>query len=297
MQELVRDSSNECEIGVGAWNVQSGGFSHYDPELECPERIGLIKATLQDNVAAGFSTYMIIDAYRWPTLYKGNEGIASQFGFKHAGHSYLKDSTLKGDGENIATVLLSNEEVESVGPLDLGDRQGLRAVINVGGRCVQLFGAYLDHTSEQRRAGQVSAIVGAIVSEVRRSDKVDAIPTVVFADFNTSFPFITRENIRAKSYEMLLTHVLGRLPFLPKEQKGILREIRSPYALDELIEVGFVPTDVSATPTTSLRLLNYRIPLVGFDGIYVNKAVEVQESYVVRRSPSDHDMVLAKLAV
>ncbi len=293
MQEPVRDSCNEHEIGVGAWNVQSGGFSRYDPELESPERIDLIKDTLEENVAAGFSTYMIIDAYRWPTLYKGDEGIASQFGFKHAGHSYLEDSTLKGDGENIATVLLSNEQVESVGPLDLGGRQGLRAVINIGGRCVQLFGAYLDHTSEQRREGQVSAIV----SEVRRSDKVDAIPTIVFADFNTSFPFITRENMRAKSYEMLLTHVLGRLPFLPKAQKGILREIRSPYALDELIEVGFVPTDVSATPTTSLQFLNYRIPLVGFDGIYVNKAVEVQESYVVRRSPSDHDMVLAKLAV
>ena len=107
------------------------------------ERAGVKRATLLDTKAQGDS--LIEDR-------TNGQRIAKKFGFENAGYVRLNDERLKkiGRGGGEIIFLTQHTKIDSQ-PIDLGSRQALSTVIDIGKHGLHVGSAYLDDASEDMR--------------------------------------------------------------------------------------------------------------------------------------------------
>lgn len=278
--------THQSEIGIGTWNIKSGGFSSYNPSLPAPEREHAIQAVvnhLHDNNRV--DTLSLTDAHRWDQIYGGNQGIAAHLGYKEAHFTPLEDDRLSRDfGAGIGIVLATDQRIEQAKELDLSTRQGLGVILDIGSYGLQVANVYMDDLSEETRLTQLRAL---------QSELEPDMPTILIGDFNALRPTMRGASIRIRTKDMAvrsLAHTLSAHKPLGMTVRGMNQRQAVP-----LIEsFGFKDADsAQKRPTAPARL-----PIFGVDYIFHNEKVAVDEVTTVPiKYESDHLPLIARARV
>jgi endonuclease/exonuclease/phosphatase family metal-dependent hydrolase len=280
MAEILHD------ITMLSWNIKSGGFGSYDPNAAHPVRGTVINEYLmRQRIDHDVSAVTLLDAYRWDEVYGGEQGIARHLGYAAARFIRLGDPRLDaGNGAGIGIAFAANHPIQESNPMDLGERQGLRAILDVGKYGLQVASVYADDLSEDKRKRQINALLAGLEPDV---------PTVLVGDFN-----ILRPNMRGASSSTKLrnmgVHIMAKL--LPQGELGTtVREMNRREAYPLLAEADFQDADPYQRPTALGRLKCF-----GVDYAFHNSSVQIDNFEVLPiRGESDHNPIRfrARLAV
>lgn len=282
------------QLGLGTWNIESGGFAGYDPAIASPEREPLIRAMLQKCVGLGIDSMVIVDAHRWPNYYEGDDGIAKAFNFKHASATYLNDERLnQNHGQELAIAFLTNQPIAETDEIVLGNRSAHRAVLDVGTYGLQVIGIYLDDMSEAVRDQQV----GHLLHFIEGSSQGDnAVPTVIAGDLNLINPDFNRRNWPNRLRERAFLQFASRAARKPALRQAC-NEIRKGRAFKQFTTAGYVPTDHRGNLTYQRGNSAVQIPVLAVDYILTPSAVRTIASSTLPTHASDHRPVVARLAI
>jgi endonuclease/exonuclease/phosphatase family metal-dependent hydrolase len=272
MPEFSGTSSTDMMV----WNIKSGGFSTYDSSLEVPERGEQIQAFIEAQHAKGTETVGLTDAHRWDETYGGDEGIADHLGFRAARFVRLNDQRLNRTGmSGVGVAMATDHPIAESWELDLGTRQGLGAVLDIGADGLQVGTVYLDDLDEDIRSRQVSALFSGLKPD---------LPTVIWGDFNTLRPSLAYASLNVRARDVAVRALAMVLP--PKSELGqAVRGMNERRVFPLFKQHGFHDADVSRKrPTAPARL-----PLFGVDYAMHNDLVIIEEVNVLPvGSVSDH---------
>lgn len=160
---------------IGGWNIEKGGFTDYATELP-------LQSPKQDRIARviqslGADSIVISDAQGW-----GNPSVRAACLPKYNFTSFtpLNDDWLTSHNPeqcNLGVAFATNSPVAAQEIIDLGNRQGVSTILDIGAHGLRIAGVYLNHYSEDMRIEQAHALLSYL-------DKDDT-PTVVIGDLNT----------------------------------------------------------------------------------------------------------------
>src|SRR5687768_12766507 len=267
--------SHGNEIRMATWNIQSGGYSNYAPKDDEPVREQAIQQQVkrfrQEEDIQGIS---LIDTFGWRERYGHDRFIAHHLGFRAACLVSLDDDRLnRMYGESPSVVFATDAPVHEFRELDLGDRQGLDALLDLGKYGLQVASVYLDDMSEEARVSQVQALAEGLERD---------IPTILQGDFN-----MLRADMSGASLDTRLRNfgieVLARL--MPNNPLGLsIKGMNERRAISLLESKGFNDADPLKRPTAPARL-----PAFGIDYVFHDDSVRVDDLRLHRDdSVSDH---------
>ena len=267
-------------LNMMEWNVKAGGFDSNDPERNSPERqqdiLGVV--TLEHTVGA-MRAAVFSDASRWDTVYGGNLGIASHFGFQAARFTRLEDDRLTGaNGEGSGIAMLTDETIAHSDALDLGNRQGMGTVLDVGRHGLQIAGVYLDDLDEDLRKQQVKAMIAGLEADV---------PTVLTGDFNSLRSNLNGASVITKFGDMAVRVAARAVPrrlALGQSIAGMNRR----EVIDDIVAAGFSDADRLCRPTAPVYLPGFGIDYA-FSKATPSSGLEITDFSVhSARKASDH---------
>lgn len=268
------------------WNPKAGGFNSYQSTAVMPERDGKVMAFLHGaKQQHNLDTVIIPDAFRWQDIYEGEVGIARKLGYKTAYYVLMDDEKLSHDeGRHIGVAFATDKPVHATETIDLGTRQGLNAILDIGPGGVQISSVYLDHDDESRRLQQAKALV----THLRKND----IPTIIGGDLNGLQAVLSNASFGTRAKDELLRRVITRAPerLTPRVATALNQRQAVPY----LLANGYVNADPFSRPTCPSRL-----PMVEVDYLMHTADITASNTQVLRPGTSDHRAVVttAQLAV
>lgn len=159
---------------VASYNVLSGGFSDYSPEIPKPERLGELKEAIR-RINADFIG--LIDTYRWDEIYS-EEDLKRMFSYSNAFCINLNDERLKKKGHNNGITVLTNLKVNRFEAVSLGTRDAVRSDVQIGDAEYHIYAVYLDDLNEDARLNQARRLI-----EVAPTEK-----TIIMGDLNCIYP-------------------------------------------------------------------------------------------------------------
>lgn len=271
------------------WNIKSGGFSAYDPDLPAPEREHEIKSFIQQTRAHhDVTSTALVDTFRWSEVYGGDEGIARHLGFAAARFTLLNDERLMqgSGGQHIGVTLATDERIEDSWPLDLDTRQGLAAVLDIGNDGLQIATIYLDDLDEDKRLNQMMRALGS-KSNLRRD-----VPTVLAGDFNALRPNLKNANLPTRIKDMVVRG-LARASFAESLALKTIADMNRRTVVPYIQSMGYRDADALARPTFPAPL-----PAFGVDYVFHDNNVEIEQLEVMQPGKaSDHRALVAVISV
>ena len=263
---------------LASYNVMSGGFADYDPELPAPERLEALQqaiATIDADVIG------LVDTYRWDEIYTEQQ-IGQLFGYPYARCINLNDDRLRAIGHNNGLTLLSKYPFVSTSTLSLGTRDALRVTLDHESR-LDIVVLYLDDLDEDTRLAQVAALVPQLDPTT---------PTVIMGDFNT----FSRADGEADTNRLaaLMTKYTNVLQMINKTLFQTLSQMARAEVIDAIQRAGYQDASTLREPTAPTRLFHSWIlkPIVRIDYMLHNEGVRVTDFHVpsgdIFNKASDH---------
>ncbi|HEV2402617.1 MAG TPA: endonuclease/exonuclease/phosphatase family protein [Candidatus Saccharimonadales bacterium] len=258
------------------WNIQSGGFDDYDPEILHPTRgEAITKRIAEFREVSGISAVTLTDAYRWDDYYNGDSGIATHLGFREAHYVRLNDERLNRDnGAGIGIAFATDERVHTSKALDLETRQGLGVILDVGRYGLQIANVYLDYLDEGIRIRQVRALDAALESD---------IPTLAIGDFNGLRPNMRGASMWVRAKDLALralinptVQAVARACPNQRELATIFREMNRREIIRLMELLGYQDGDSTRKQPT----LPARFPMLGIDYVFRRGRVSVSDVIV-----------------
>lgn len=159
---------------IGMMNVRMGAFPTYSVEHEYPERLDLIQATV---AAMKAEVVCLVDTFRWREIFSAG-ALGELFDYPFVHQMSLNCEVVD---PRIGMTVFATEAVESCESVRIFDRDCLRLRLNVGGRQVVVYFAYLTNLSGVRREMQAVALLERVEAEPEG-------PVLVMGDLNTLRP-------------------------------------------------------------------------------------------------------------
>lgn len=214
--------------------------------------------------------------------------LARKLGFKSGGYVDLKDPRLEKIGRSGGIGFVTRHESSSQ-PIDLGDRQGLSTVIDVGKYGLHVVSAYFDDTDEDIRFSQAVALLSHL-------KKIDA-PTEINLEGNALRPNMRGASLvnRAKDLGVrVLTYALPLVPESFDHQPGwkhelywlgqVIPEMNRREAMRVFEMSGFTDGDPEKHPTAPAKF-----PIFGVDYVLSDEDIRIDNlSLVDPEGASDH---------
>ncbi|HEU5121528.1 MAG TPA: endonuclease/exonuclease/phosphatase family protein [Candidatus Saccharimonadales bacterium] len=203
----------ENTINILGWNVNQGGFDRrhianfrdMTPERETAIQQFIIQQQQEHRV----TTASLIDTYGWRERYGGDEGIAAHLGFRAAHFVELADSRIDNIlGPGAGLTFTTHHEIEESVALDLDNRQGIRSIIKLGGKTLQIATLYLDDMREDVRLHQLRAGLDGLEDE----------PTMLVGDFNALRPHFEGASLTTKAHDLSFRTLAFAVSCLPKQE-------------------------------------------------------------------------------
>jgi hypothetical protein len=198
------------------WNINGGGYDRrhvfdsgpIDPDSMIPEREAAIKAFIDQQRKDGIDSAALIDAYGWQQRYDSDSGIAQHLGFSAARFALLADDRIdRVLGPGAGLVFATDHSIEASGPIDLDNRQGLGAIINLGGRALQIATVYFDDMSEDVRLKQIRALLHNLEKE----------PTIIVGDLNSLRPDMHGASLSTRVHDIGFRTLAFSFAFIPSK--------------------------------------------------------------------------------
>jgi endonuclease/exonuclease/phosphatase family metal-dependent hydrolase len=260
-------------IDLLSWNIQQGGYDRRhvfdDTPLEedrLPERESAIKAILDQQRGDGVDTISLIDTYGWRQRYGDDEAIARHIGCRAATFVELGDTRVdRIYGPGAGSTFATDHAVDEVRPLDLDDRQGIRAIIAPDGMDeetrVQAAVLYLSDVDEEIRRMQLRAALHGLKKDM---------PAILTGDFNALRPDLEGASLRTKAQDLGFRALVFSLKILPNQEtidtimakidqqqlaakigyyRQSLIELNKRELVPEIESRGYVDADQRKTPT------------------------------------------------
>lgn len=259
-----------------SWNVGGSNDKRHPSQLSRAERdantarlkgvideAGVSRATLLDTKAQGDG--LVTDQMN-------GRRIAEQFGFKNAGYVRLNDERLKRIGRGSGEIIfLTQHEKTSSQPIDLGNRQALSTIIDIGKYGLHVVSAYLDDAHEDTRLSQMDALLSYV-------NGID-VPTEINIDTNSLRPDMSGARLRDKIKDALgvraAASTLPLVSYIP-DRPGIIHELHwMAQVLPEMNRrevmpkseaAGFTDADPRKRPTAPAKFPLYGVDYVLSDG-------------------------------
>lgn len=270
-----------------SWNVRKGGFRTYVPDeqylgVEDAVRSNAIARFVRSMHRNGVEAVSLSDAYRWDEVYEGEEGIAKHLGYQAARFVRLQDESLMKDmGAGIGIAFATDLPIAESKALDMGTRQGLGVILDIGNDGLQVANVYLDHANQARREAQIRALM---------HDLEPDMPTIITGDMNMLRPTVNGRVNTVKDFAV--GSLLGRV--LRGEGRKTVEELNKRTGIRLFHEAGYQDADALRTRATFPAVL----PLFGVDYAFTNSQVAVRELYVKAQVlASDHKAVIVDLSV
>ncbi len=249
---------------LAAWNIKAGGFTSYQAVETVPEREEAISdAVIELRSYYDVSTLSLTDAHHWGKVYGSDQGIADHLGFQEARFTHIDDARLnENDGAGIGLAVATDRQITRSGDLDLGTRQGLGVILNIGAYGLQLADVYLDDLSEQVRARQVRALFSELEPDM---------PTIINGDFNALRRDLENASLNTKVRDMMVRALALALP--KSTELGVTIKGMNERTVIPMIEAaGWRDADrAQCRPTAKTP----RPLLFGIDYAFHNRAVAV----------------------
>jgi endonuclease/exonuclease/phosphatase family metal-dependent hydrolase len=275
------------DIDILGLNTKAGGFHNYDPNAPTPERGLVLQQFLRRQRALGVDTMSLTDTYRWDEIYGGNAGIAQYLRMKTAHFVRLEDPRSKGKrGEGIGITCATMHEVQQSRALNLGTRQGLGLILDIGKYGLQIATVYLDFLDAERRYEQTRALFST------SSGLEKNVPTIIIGDLNTRRADMANASITNRLCQSGWDIITNLTP--PYTQKGkSIASLRDKRVVPFITSQGFRDADPLKRPTTPNRL-----PIMGLDYAFVNdQVVPTLFSVIPSRGASDHAAIRLQACV
>ena len=260
-----KQSIEQNQVEMLAWNIQSGGFLTYDPNSTNPERGPKIQraiSTIRNQHTT--NTICLTDAYRWDEVYGGDSGIATHIGTREARFIRLQDDRLdRKIGAGVGIAFGTNHTIESSRALDLDTRQGLGVILDVGKYGLQIANVYLDDMSEEVRINSIRALVNELEPDM---------PTILVGDFNALRPDMKGASFSNKAKNIAVKSLAIALS--KRSPLGIaVTEMNKRTAIPLIESYGFQDADsLKKMPTAPARL-----PIFGVDYVFSNGLVNISD--------------------
>lgn len=257
-------------INMISWNIWRGGFDSYDPTQAVPDReVAICNFIKHQHTALGVDTVFLSDAYLWAKRYGSNDEIARHLGYRNAIFMPLNDSRIEAIvGPGAGSVFATDHSVKEVRILDLGNRQGLGIILDVGLHGLQIANVYLDDLSEETRIKQTEALLAGLEKDM---------PTIITGDLNTLRPSMrsARFDVQVKDFCVrILTHLS------PKHSAFNRRQV-----IPIIEDSGFIDADRRLKRPTAPA----KFPAVGLDYVFHSKDLEIECLQVMPiHGESDH---------
>lgn len=268
-------------VRIASYNVLSGGFSDYSPELPTPERLGELKEAIK-RINADFIG--LIDTYRWDEIYSEDD-LKRMFGYTNAFCINLNDERLKQKGHNNGITVLTNLKVNRFENISLGLRDTIRSDVQIGSNEYHLFTVYLDDLTEDARLNQAKKLI-----ELTPAEK-----TILMGDFNCIYP----EDVR--QFQEYVKKFLEKNPAFKSRADfrtyfmTILEQISRAEVIPLLQSHGFMDArgNVQREPTAATSLSALKLgPILTIDHIFHTFDIKVGNFQVVKgpifERASDH---------
>jgi|GEM_PF-1863385 len=285
MQIMNTPASPIDTIELATWNIKAGGFEDYDPTLEVPNRSLEISTVIADMQADGVDTLLLTDTYRWDTTYRTNHGIARHLGFNEACFVGLNDARLTNPDypdAQIGITFATDHKIAQSDVLDLGTRNGLRTILDVGHYGLQIAGVYLDDMDEDVRSKQVTAMLYQLDPN---------LPTILAGDFNALRDDFTGSSLRTKAGNLAVRMAAALLPASSKLGQSI-RGMNERMVVPTILFADFVDGDPQKRPTAPAAM-----PAFGIDYIFGDGDLTAIENFEVLPAygASDHRPIRATI--
>ncbi len=286
------------ETTVLGWNVNQGGYDRrhiFDdgPVSAAPEREPETSRVITQQRNTGVDSVALIDTYGWRQRYGADQAIADHIGFRMAGFVDLGDDRIdRVLGPGAGLVFATNHTVDQLGPLDLGNRQGIKTILSLGSRALQIATLYLDDTSEAVRLAQMRAALSGL-------EKGE--PTLIIGDLNTLRPNLKGASIGMRAQDVGFRAIATCFGLVPKRAgaspkfkyyRQAISELNNRRVVPYLERHGFLDADCQKRPT--FRALGG----LGVDYAFHNSQVVADQFTVVPTTgASDHDAIRMKVSV
>ena len=270
-------------LSLLSWNVESGGFESYASDAE-PTR----QQAVQDFVHTvqethGVRAASLLDTHRWDDTFGSEEGIASYLGFAHARHTRLEDSRLDGNGQAIGVTFATDEKIAQSEVLDLGTRNALGTILDIGAHGLQVATVYLDDLHQERREDQIKELLEVIEKD---------IPTVLVGDFNMLRPSSKTDTLMQKSRDTAIRSMAKLL--LPSPKRTTIVGLNKRTGVEKLTKDGFIDADEQLKRPTALSWLH----IFGVDYVFHKDVESVGPLKVLpTQKVSDHSALVVDLKV
>lgn len=287
-----------------SWNVNQGGYDrrhvfddpHADPGAHIPEREAEIQDFLHHQRGDGVDTMALTDTYGWRARYGSDEAIAGHLGLARAAFIDLADDRITSIyGPGAGLTFATNHEAE-IQPLDLDNRQGVQAILNLDGDAIQVAHIYADDLSSEVRHRQVRAGLANLEPD---------LPTILTGDFNELRPSLENALPGIRLRNMGFRAVVFAITLLPRQEtldtiltkigqshhsatiqyyRQALTELNKRTLVPELERRGYQDADPKKRPTFK------KLGHLGLDYSFYNAKIQPNEFTVLATGQaSDHD--------
>jgi endonuclease/exonuclease/phosphatase family metal-dependent hydrolase len=299
-------------IDLLSWNVEQGGYDRrhvFDDtpteEERLPEREASIKAMLDEQRGDGVDTISLIDTYGWRQRYGDDEAIARHIGCRAATFVDLAETRVdRIYGPGAGSTFATDHPVDEISPLDLHDRQGIRAIIAPDGKDeearIQAAVLYLNDVDEEIRRTQLRAALHGLEK---------GMPAIITGDLNALRPSLEGASPMTRIHDLGFRAVVFSLKILPKQEtvdtimtkinqqqlaakvgyyRQALTELNKRELVPEIEGRGYSDADPLKEPTfRKLGGLGLSV-----DYIFHNSGVRMDNFQVVAANgASDHDAI------
>ncbi len=178
-------------------------------------------------------------------------------------------------GSNPGIAFATDKHIEHSWAMDLGTRQALGVVLDVGRYGLQIANVYLDDLKEDTRTAQVHALLNELMPDV---------PTILVGDFNGLRTDMRSASLRNKVGNMTVG-VLAKILPQGAELGDSIKEMDSRRIVPAILAAGYRDADEDKKRPTAPSVL----PVLGIDYVFHNDQVAVKDLQVLGHNPaSDH---------
>lgn len=295
-----------ASIDILSLNIEQGGYDRrhvFDnnptDEERVPEREAALKALIESQHSNGVDTAALIDTYGWRERYGTDEAIARHLGFRAAAFIELADDRVdRIYGPGAGSTFATDHPVDEIRPLDLDDRQGIRAIITPGGTPVQIAECYFTDIDESRRLIQLRAGLNGL----------EDLPTLFVGDLNSLRPDMKGAPLPVKLHDLGFRGIALAFGILPKQEtvESLMTKLNKSHlapkvdyyhravtninqrtVIPALQRAGFQDSDPKKQPTF------YKFMRIGLGVDYIfARGLQTEDFRVVpTQGASDHDGV------
>ena len=262
---------------IASYNIMSGGFNTYTYDVNDPNRLDLLKKTL-NNIDADFIG--LVDTFRWKDIFSENN-LKNIFNYKYA---FCINSEDKWVDPNIGSTILTNLPLKEVKSFRISTTNCIKAVVEFNGKLIDIYTVYLNYLYESRRMEQIKYLLG----------KAKKKNSIIMGDLNSVAP--EDKNELKKNFQKFIdTHPKFKkrndYDYYIEKMNGLYKT----QVIPTIRKSGFKDADRKySNPTAFTKLYGHDVPVSIFRVDYILHTPDIKiNNYIVMKGgifekASDH---------